>query len=305
VYCSAQDNEECDIHSMQLGHICTPQRNGSPDALIREVESIHSVLKPSKRRLDFVALSLPAKAEWTVDSIIGALRELQGAATGDRGGSSVRVGVDLSTATLAACQSADITNLTKNILEPLLRQDLLGVMTVASNFNTYTQAHALMQWAAQQNSSGAKIHTVATELLRTHAKRPGVLSAGYHHSVPHRMTPSVATPSSAGASADSVTFAAGGASAADSSAGSDAQKKSAAVQELMARVQLGVEDFKMALDRCMHAEKIFLSKVSCYYAFALALALALARPLSTSTYVLSALRLCGAVFEWNLLLCCI
>ena len=31
---------------------------------------------------------------------------------------------------------------------------------------------------------------------------------------------------------------------------------------MVGKVQVAVEDFKMALDRCMHAEKIFLSKVS-------------------------------------------
>ena len=250
---------------MQLGHISTnPITTGTTD-IMREIEDIQSVLKYSKRALDLITLAMPNNtAEWSYNQIQEILEQVQ-ATTNTSSGSSIgnsslQVGLDLNTKILSECTQKDVDYLIQTILQPLADRNILSTLTVACNAYTYQNTNTIFNWIHQYNTtnsttnttnSSPKITSFATELLRTHSHRPGLLSSGYSHTMPHRMAVSEQkddNTSNTPATTTKTTI--------------EGVVYSKTMSSMVGKVQVAVEDFKMALDRCMHAEKIFLSKVS-------------------------------------------
>lgn len=156
-----------------------------------------------------------------------------------------RFGLDLGTSLLANANGSDIEALVSSVLQPLVQEGHLQSLTIASNALTFHNANTLLQWAGRQNREhGADVHIVATEVLRCHSRKPGLLSGGYPYAVPHRMASNtIDVP------------------AEDAAASALLASKSAEVQARMQSVAVAASDFQMALDRCIHTEKIFLNKV--------------------------------------------
>jgi hypothetical protein len=221
--------------------VCSSDLNAGNDQMRKEMESINSVLKLSKRRMNHVTFTLPPPQQWSVTDMQNILGELQNAAVSIDGPQQTVVGIDLSTAVLAGCSDADMSKLIKSILPSLHSAGLLGALTIASNAFTLARAKEVYEWTHHHRTTGTGIATMATEVMRTHTRRPGQLSGTFSHVMTHRLAtagsyvPPAVTPEVAG--------------------------KSAAMQQAIRQVQDAVEDFRVAMDRCVQAEKVFLSKV--------------------------------------------
>ena len=247
---------------MQLGHISTNPITTSTSDIMREIEDIQSVLKYSKRDLDLITLAMPNNtAEWSYNQIQETLEQVQATTSGSSiGNSSLQVGLDLNTKILSQCTQKDVEYLIQTILQPLADRNILSTLTVACNAYTYQNINTIFNWIHLYNTtnsttnttnSSPKITSFATELLRTHNHRPGLLSSGYSHTMPHRMAVSEQKDDNTSNTPATTT-----------NTTTEGVVYSKTMHSMVGKVQVAVEDFKMALDRCMHAEKIFLSKVS-------------------------------------------
>lgn len=256
---AVQDNDDCSLQNMKLGHITGVQRGSTVQSSVHELQAINDVLQPTKRSLDFVSWTLPPKADWSVTDVGSILEEIQKEVnSGVEGSVGARVGLDLSTACLSTLSGTDVDKLWRDLVLPLSQKGLVNTLTIATNLFTHPAAAQLYQLTSQHNRAQTNsIETIATEVLRTHRTRPGLLSGGYPYVVPHRMAGGSSSPSGTQSTAT------GGSTVIDIPSPEIAEfvGKSAAVKDGMQRVQLAADDFKMALDRCIHAEKAFLSKV--------------------------------------------
>lgn len=241
------------MKSLYLGHIFSlppapaqASDSATPEKWFEEVDEINKLLNMSKKRLNFMNIPLqPNKEHWNHEALAESMELLLAAESDKPQYGTSRTGLDINTSLLANATSEDIELLISSVLEPLAEAGHLQVLTVASNPLTHHHAYALMQWAAMQNElKKADIHLIATEVLRCHSRRPGLLTSGYPQAIPHRMS---------GKTID--------APVADAAASALLASKSPEVQARMRSVEIAVSDFQMALDRCIHTEKLFLSKV--------------------------------------------
>jgi hypothetical protein len=247
---TSQDNDDCSIGSLSLGHISSIQ---TPVAAI---QAINGALEPAKRGLDFVTLSLPAKPDWSTTSLGAALSDVKQATNSAPCGTVALTGLDFSTATLSTLSDADVGSVWQEVMLPLSQRGLLSTVTIATNAFTYPAASLLYELLNDHNrQAGGKqrIEVVATELLRSHKSRPGLLSGGYPYAIPHRMS----APSTSQSANGGVVIDVGHAPAEVAHLTGRSPVGTQGVQ----RVQEAAEDFRMAMDRCMHAEKTFLAKV--------------------------------------------
>jgi hypothetical protein len=250
LFITSQDNDDCSIGSLSLGHISSVQKP------VAAIQTIHSALEPAKRGLNFVTLSLPAKPDWSTTSLGAALGDVK-QATNSAAYAVALTGLDFSTATLSTLSDADVGSLWQEVMLPLSQRGLLSTVTIATNTFTYPAASLLYELLKKHNrQAGGKqrIDVVATELLRSHKSRPGLLSGGYPYAIPHRMS----APSSSAQSANGGVVIDVGHAPAEVM---HLTGRSPVGTQVVQRVQEAAEDFRMAMDRCMHAEKTFLAKV--------------------------------------------
>lgn len=121
----------------------------------------------------------------------------------------------------------------------------------------------LLNWAATQNTTNTteskntpsiepKLLVIATDTMRSHAKRPGLLQSDYSYNLPHPLGP-VVTP-----------FAKKDTPTGDFKVNLEVMQKSAEVQALLQRVSAATDNLNMHLNKCVHIEKTFLGKVRTY-----------------------------------------
>eukprot|EP00607_Mallomonas_marina_P007736 CAMPEP_0182416974 /NCGR_PEP_ID=MMETSP1167-20130531/1397_1 /TAXON_ID=2988 /ORGANISM="Mallomonas Sp, Strain CCMP3275" /LENGTH=322 /DNA_ID=CAMNT_0024590205 /DNA_START=566 /DNA_END=1531 /DNA_ORIENTATION=- len=122
-------------------------------------------------------------------------------------------------------------------LEALINTHNIQIVAVALNAFTFHTALPILNWVTQSNKS---LHTIGTDLLRGHARRPGVLSSVRKGHSPSHFSSSSSSLSSSSSSVDNV-------SASSSSS----------------QVPARLEELKAALDHCLHMEKQFLEKLKC------------------------------------------
>lgn len=239
------------MKSLYLGHIFSSPHgpaSGSttPEKWFEEVDEINKLLNISKRKLNFMNIPLhPHKQHWDHQALAESMELLSATESDKPQYGTCRTGLDISTSLLANATSDDVELLISSVLQPLAEAGQLQSLTIASNPLTHQHARTLMQWAAKQNKEKkADIHLIATEVLRCHSRKPGLLTSGYPHTVPHRMSSKTID-----------------APVADSAVSALLASKSPEVQARMKGIEIAVSDFQMALDRCIHTEKVFLSKV--------------------------------------------
>lgn len=239
---------------MQIGHIYSSMKNCGPPATC--LKDVNGVLKQAKRGLDFVTKTVSTEADLSLPALRNTLLEIRDSANIATCKSEVRLGLDFSTAFLSNSNSEILARLTGEVLGPLSEEKLLGALTIGTNAFTYPSSQQLFQWVQRRNNDprNVKIQTIATEILRAHPYSPALLTSGYPHSVPHRC---------AGQSGDTS-------KRADAKQNKqtlhidDSEKlkvSSAGVKTAMRNIEIAAADMEMAMDRCIQAEKIFLTKV--------------------------------------------
>jgi len=238
------DDVDGGLNSFFLGHIVGSKRVTAPATeglltdWLSELKDIQKQLNYANRGLDFVTYTIPRLTNTGVDDVRATLSSFAAAVPNGR------VGIDLNTEVLSTLTESDVSMLVNSILQPLLAEGALQVLTVASNPFTHTQAQLVLQWARAHNSP--KLTTLATESVRCHSTRPGLLTGGYHYFPPHNVEP---------ASRDSP----------DSVARRDAAPDTAHSKAYLSKVEdlnNAADDFQMAMDRCMQTEKIYLAKMA-------------------------------------------
>lgn len=186
-----------------------------------------------KRNFDLVAGSLKQDGEGTV------------------------LGLDLSTEWLATASDEEIARLLTSVdaFQSSTgstgggRLTTMGLFSVATNAFTHHRAARIFQWARS-----AGVQTVATEVLRCHSRRPGMLSvSGGRHKLTHLDPTSQALMTSAQQGGYTVNV---------SSPTSTPPPSPSPSPEYttLSHEQVAVETMKNALNACVHAEKQFLER---------------------------------------------
>eukprot|EP01032_Pedospumella_encystans_P009906 gene9906-11621_t len=188
---------------------------------------------------------------WELDTIRINLQSLRGSEHIAKH-SACKVGIDLDAASLTNASVNDISRLIQDVLQPLVDAGELESLSIATNAFTYSQSKLIFNWATNQNQTAAepKLLVVATDTMRSHAKRPGLLQSDYSFNLPHPLGP-VVTP-----------FAKKDTPNGDFKVSLDAVQKSTEVQALIQRVSAATDNLNMHLNKCMHIEKTFLGKIS-------------------------------------------
>jgi len=252
-----QEDDECEPSSLLLGHICatTP----SVDTWTNELEDINFTLKTISRPLNFITIPLTAQSQ-DLHALRSSLQSLQDTIQRSKG--FTRAGLDISTAYLMGASAADVRTLLSDVLAPLVTSGHLQALSVASNVFTYTHSKTILAWAASHNTSTTSgttaspaILTVATDALRSHARKPGQLQSDYSYNPPHHMG-EVITP-----------FPKKETSVSDMKLSTAV--RSAEVQSLLMRVAEATDNLNVHLNKCLHVEKTFIGKVSCHASFLL------------------------------------
>jgi hypothetical protein len=253
---SLQDTDSFDIAQFTIGHTLkfppkhAPQKLTADSFLVSEwkenLDNVRSRLGKRQRALDFVTIQLPlmqhvSKTE-DIKSLLTEFEDyfVESPVENDSGSpltpAVTRLGVDFDSNFFVGSVGLETDKLIA-MLQPLADSKQLGALTVASNCLTHPHSRALLEWGAKQG-----IQTVATEVMRVHHRRPGVLPANFQHSCTHKP---VDAPKKEVILADSISV---------------ADREQLCVQEILE----AVEDFKMAMDRCLGMEKKFLEEVSCF-----------------------------------------
>lgn len=230
-----------------LGHICTSAP--SADTWTNELEDINFTLKTINRPLNFITIPI-AKQIQDVSTLRTPLQALQNTVKSDK--SKTRVGLDINTAYLMGASAADVSTLLSDVLAPLQASGHLQALSVASNVFTYAHSKVIMAWAASHNTPAANpidapLLTIATDALRSHARRPGLLQSDYAYNPPHHMGDVLTPFAKPEPSAPMV----------------DVRMvvRSVEVQGLLKRVAAATDNLNVHLNKCLHVEKTFLGKV--------------------------------------------
>jgi len=244
--CDLTEDEECQPASLFLGHIFG---TGSNETRLSELDDIYSTLRTIHRPLNFVNMPVGA-GPWELDTIRTNLQTLRNTEHITKHG-TCKVGIDLDAASLITASTKDIARLIKDVLQPLVDSGELEALSVATNAFTYTQSKTIFAWAAAQNNptKEPKLLVIATDTMRAHAKRPGLLQSDYSFNLPHPMGP-VATP-----------FAKKSTLNGEFKVSLDVAQQSAEVQALIQRVYAATDNLNMHVNKCVHIEKTFLGKV--------------------------------------------
>lgn len=161
-----------------------------------------------------------------------------------------QVGLDFDTKFFAEKSIEEIEQILKSLDFPLKNDtsstytnaNPVQIITVSANSLTMKHAKIVAQWAKKRGMT-----VVVTETLRTHPTRPGQLSSSYEYQIPHIISSSV------GIVEDHVV-----------KEGKDPvvlpKGNYEALRVRNAAILNATEDFKMAMDRCLQAEKVFLKK---------------------------------------------
>lgn len=245
-----QEDEECQPSSLFLGHICST--SASADSWAGELTDINGTLNVINRQLNFISIPLSATNPWQLDAISTQLKHLHDTAKCALiKGNVCKVGVDLNAAFLSTLTAADVVRLVSNILQPLADTGLLQALSVSTNAFTFEHTKTIYKWTASQNSIDKDtILVIATDTLRSHAQRPGLLLSDYSHAAQHHMAP-VETPYKPS----------GEPPFADSKMSVEVSKQSPEVQAMVKRVTAATENMNMHINKCFHTENVFLSKV--------------------------------------------
>ncbi len=248
-----QDDESFDISKFTIGHVLKvpPKQSGqqltADSFLVSEwkenLDNVRRKLVQRERALDFVTIQLPLMQHLSkTEDIKSLLTEFEEHfaenPVENRSGLPItpavtRLGLDFDSNFFVGSPGLEVDKLIA-ILQPLADSRQLGALTVASNCLTYPHSHALLQWGKKQG-----IQTVSTEVTRVHHTRPGVLPANFQHASLHKPVDAPKKETFVGSS-------------------SAIDREQRCVQEIVE----AVEDFKMAMDRCIGMEKKFLEEVS-------------------------------------------
>eukprot|EP01032_Pedospumella_encystans_P015603 gene15603-17834_t len=246
--CDLTEDEECQPASLFLGHIFAA---GSNETRLSELDDIHNTIRTIHRPLNFVNLPIGA-GHWELDTIRTNLQTLRSSEHITKH-STCKVGIDLDAASLTNASTKDVIRFIEDVLQPLADAGELESLTVATNAFTYAQSKLIFDWASTQNQNSSnepKLLVIATDTMRSHAKRPGLLQSDYSFNLPHPLGP-VVTP-----------FAKKDTPNGDFKVSFDAVQKSTEVQALIQRVSAATDNLNMHLNKCMHIEKTFLGKIS-------------------------------------------
>ena len=251
--CDLTEDEECQPASLFLGHIFAA---GSNETRLSELDDIYSTIRTIHRPLNFVNMPIGA-GHWELDTIRANLQSLRGSEHITKH-SPCKVGIDLDAASLTNSTTKDVSRLIDDVFQPLVDAGEMESLTVATNAFTYAQSKLIYNWANTQNQNSSnepKLLVVATDTMRSHAKRPGLLQSDYSFNLPHPLGP-VVTP-----------FAKKDTPNGDFKVSLDVVQKSAEVQALIQRVSAATDNLNMHLNKCMHIEKTFLGKVRIFCSF--------------------------------------
>jgi hypothetical protein len=180
------------------------------------------------------------------DVIAGSLKQ---------NGQGTLLGLDLPTEWLASASDAEMGRLlacldgyrsSSRLGSPESGSAGVGLLSVATNAFTHHHAGRVFHWARE-----AGVRTVATEVLRCHSRRPGLLSvSGGRHKLTHLDPSSNAVLHSA--QQDGYTI--------NASPQSSASSAPSPEYTTLSHAQVAVETMKNALNACVHAEKQFLER---------------------------------------------
>lgn len=223
------------------------------DTWANEFEDVNFTLKTISRPLNFITIPLTAQSQ-DLSTLTASLQSLQNTIKSSK--STTRVGLDINTAYLLGASAADVSALLSDVLTPLVTSGHLQALSVASNVFTYNHSKTILAWATTHNTSSTStdsgtspaILTVATDALRSHARKPGQLQSDYSYNPPHHMgeviTPFAKKESSVGDLKVSTAV------------------RSEEVQGLLKRVAEATDNLNVHLNKCLHVEKTFMGKVS-------------------------------------------
>lgn len=137
-----------------------------------------------------------------------------------------------------------------SLLQPMVDAKQVSVITVACNAMTHGDARQVVEWGR-----GAGLETVATEVMRAHHYRPGSLPVSFDHAAKHSSvegdTSKISKASAAARMKQLI----------DSSPIGAGRKISERERTRIGHIHEAVEDFKMALDRCLVHEKALLERL--------------------------------------------
>ena len=212
-------SDDVDLQRLAVVHVLAA---GSADAVEQELAAVRSALR--------------SKALHAVLVPVGQWQKDTGTMAATAAGAGTAVGLDLPTEWLAAATTDDVDKLLAT-----LGSGSVGMLSVATNAFTHRHAARVFAWA-----TAAGVPTVATELLRCHPRRPGLLSvAGGRQKLTHL------DPTAEGFTMNRTPGAAAVAPSSSASTGDDGASHAQVA---------AVEAVKHALNACVHAEKQFLER---------------------------------------------
>jgi len=225
--CAAFVDRDYDLSLLERsvrGGTCTlvVEKSRAADAVEQELAAVRSALR--------------SKALHAVLVPVGQWQKDTGTMAATAAGPGTAVGLDLPTEWLAAATTDDVDKLLAT-----LGSGSVGLLSVATNAFTHRHAARVFAWA-----TAAGVPTVATELLRCHPRRPGLLSvAGGRQKLTHL------DPTAEGFTMNRTPGAAAAAPSSSASTGDDGASHAQVA---------AVEAVKHALNACVHAEKQFLER---------------------------------------------
>lgn len=231
------DNDSAESKvKLSLGHILSTPKQVPDDKAVSvmrsELQQVATGMEKNHQKLKYLSLSFP-KSHWQHGEIAHGLVDVFSPLNAFYSDSNTKIGLDLSTRLLLETSPTELAQ----VLGPLLRENLVEFVTLATNPMTATKA-AAVQHELTQSYKVAPI-VFGTEVLRLHPVKPGQISPNYNYKHPHHYR--FTNPTSSG--------------------GPDASVAHLDDQTLSAKESDAVDDLRAALDRAVTIEKIFIDKV--------------------------------------------
>ena len=222
-------SDDVDLQRLSVVHVLAAASTGSEADVAKEVDAVRSAL----RSKPLTAVLVP----------IGGTADVLAAAAAATAGTGTVVGLDLPTEWLAAATTDDVDKFLATLSSSNDIRNGCGMLSVATNAFTHRHAARVFAWAR-----AAGVPTIATELLRCHPRRPGLLSvAGGRQKLTHLDPTAEGFTMNRGSGTATPTNISTG----NINSGSDSPSHA----QLAA-----VEAVKHALNACVHAEKQFLER---------------------------------------------
>lgn len=230
-------DDEADKAKLSLGHILSTPKQVPDDKAVSvmhsELQQMAAGMEKNHQKLKHLSLSFP-KSHWQHGEVAHGLVGVFSPLNAFYSDSNTKIGLDLSTRLLLETSPSELAH----VLGPLLKENLIEFVTLATNPMTSSRATALQRELVHSYKVTPTVF--GTEVLRLHPVKPGQISPNYGYKHPHHYR--FTNPTSTSGPASSAV---------------PVEDHAISTKEADA-----VDDLRAALDRAVTIEKIFIDKVT-------------------------------------------